>query len=166
VTLFAGSTCATGNKALGKVETCYSSNWMYYSIEGCRAPTASVAVGTSVGAVATSFPTNTGGSDKRDTRRDGFIAGTIVATISGAALVFTGVLVLLRRRPRAKPIKSHELSNEHGLVETLSVEKQVAKELWADHAAVEIGRNSQFETQEGEQDEDESNPVVRIHLVI
>jgi hypothetical protein len=151
---------------MGRAETCYSSNWMYYSIEGCRAPTASMAVASSVGAVGTSFPTNTGGNGKSDTRRDGFIAGTIVATISGTALVFTGVLVLLRRRLKVRAIMSHELSNEHGLVETLSVEKQVAKELWADHAAVEIGRNSQFEAREGEQDEDESNPVIRIHLVI
>jgi hypothetical protein len=66
-------------------------------------------------------------------------------SISGIALIFLGVLVLVRRQPRKVVARSHELSNDCALVETVSMEKQMAKEMWADHAVVEIGRNSKFE---------------------
>jgi hypothetical protein len=73
--------------------------------------------------------------------------GTLVAAISGVGLLLTGIVILLRRRRLvAMPAMSHELSNDHTIVETSSAEKQSVKELWGGHAAVEIGRNSQFES--------------------
>lgn len=121
---------------------------MYYAIAGCKAPTvtSSAAVVASSSA-ATSLPTSKQNDEGRgtDARHDGVIAGTVIATISGVALIFTGILVLLRRQPREVQEKSLELSNDRALMETVSVEKHVAKELWADHAVAEMGRNSQFE---------------------
>lgn len=67
------------------------------------------------------------------------------------------------------------MPNDGDLIKTLGVENQVPKELWADHAAVDIGRNSHFErhavgSQENlsatEQDEDGSGPIITVHLVI
>jgi hypothetical protein len=82
--------------------------------------------------------------EHEDPHRGGMIAGAVVAAVSGLALVATGVVMLMQRRPKAILARSHELSNDRALVEIVSVEKNVAKELWGGHAAVEIGRNSQF----------------------
>lgn len=67
----------------------------------------------------------------------------------------------------------HELSEDRALVESdAAAEKKPPKELWADHAAVEIGRNSRFEdssfslrTAQGVQNVRGVNPLIRIHYV-
>ncbi|KAH7079494.1 hypothetical protein FB567DRAFT_551925 [Paraphoma chrysanthemicola] len=164
-----GRTCPSDTQATCRVGTCYSSSWMYYSIQGCRPAT--------VSAASSSIPSSsaTGQTLDSQTRRDGVIAGSLVAGVSGATLVFIGVVVVLRRhRSQAnKPGRAHELPDDRGLVETLSIEKQIPKELWADHVAVEIGRNSKVEppidycslmkrsTTEGQP---EPPPVITIHL--
>lgn len=140
--------CSSESHVTGHVDTCYASSWMYYAIEGCRTPStsSSVAVASPSSAGTSTPPSSDNGSrDDRDARHDGFIAGTVIATISGVALIVTGLLLLWRRQPRRIVARSHELSNDCALVETVSVEKQMAKELWADHAVAEIGRNSTFE---------------------
>lgn len=149
VTLYGASTtggmCSSDTHATGKVQTCYSSSWMYYAIEGCRTPTASSRSSTS--SVVSSTPSSSALSTVRseDSHRGGMIAGTVVAAISGLALVATGVMMVMRRCPKVRLARSHELSNDRGRVETVSVEKRVAKELWGGHAAVEIGRNSRLD---------------------
>ncbi|KAH7071268.1 hypothetical protein BKA63DRAFT_70049 [Paraphoma chrysanthemicola] len=164
-----GMTCSSDTQATCRVGTCYSSSWMYYSIQGCRPSTVSAA------SSSTSSSSATGQAPDSHTRRDGVIAGSLVAGVSGATLVFIGVMVLLRRRPSqdGKPGRAHELPDDRGLVETVSIEKQIPKELWADHVAVEIGRNSKVEPpidhcslvkQSKTGGQPESPPVITIHL--
>lgn len=169
-----GLACSGGTKATGLVETCYNSSWMYFSIEGCRPSISSSTAINNVIANSTSSSRNNEKSGA-EPRRAGVIAGTIVASIAGTALLITGVSILMRRHPKVKPAVSHELPSDHALVETVSVEKQVAKELEGDHAAVEMGRNSRFETQtESEvekpevedEDVDDQCPIIRIHLIV
>lgn len=137
--------CSSDMHVTGKVQTCYSSSWMYYAIEGCRPPITASQSSTSI--AVSSTPSSSGLSKERieDSHRGGLIAGTTVAAISGLALLLTGILKLLRWGPKAISAKCDELSSDHGLVETVSVERKMAKELWAGDAAVEIGRNSQFD---------------------
>lgn len=172
MTLYGASTsdlmCSSETKAPCRVGTCYSSSWMSYSIKGCRSPTLSSA--------ASSLPSSSATNQARDRhpQRDGVIAGSLVAAVSGAALIFTGVIVLARGRTKGqvKPAKAHELSNESGLAEILSVERQHPREIWADHVAVEIGRNSQVEPpidgtlakQRATESQVVLPPVIRIHL--
>lgn len=62
-------------------------------------------------------------------------------------LALTGALLILRRRRKKVAAKEpQELSENGALAESdADAEKKHPRELWADHAAVEIGRNSRFE---------------------
>ena len=77
----------------------------------------------------------------------GVIIGSAVAGVSCVILGLAGALIVLRRRRRAlSEDRKHELSEDQARAESdAAAEKKQARELWADHAAVEIGRNSRFE---------------------
>jgi|SRR5690242_439409 len=77
----------------------------------------------------------------------GVIVGTTVAGVSCVILGLTGALLLIRRHRRSRDsATTHELSEDRALTESdAAAEKKHPKELWGDHAAVEMGRNSRFE---------------------
>ncbi|KAJ8113438.1 hypothetical protein OPT61_g4429 [Boeremia exigua] len=139
--------CSSPTKIVGHLATCYDSSWVYYSIDGCLPPVASPAK-------ASMKPTATGPSATKDASstsepktHTGVIVGSTVAGVSCVLLGVTGALLILRRRRKMQTTKpSHELSEDRALAESdAAAEKKHPRELWGDHAAIEIGRNSRFE---------------------
>lgn len=102
------------------------------------------------------------------------IIGSTVAGTSCIVIALSGMLLISRRRRRRLPAEpNHELSEDRAIAETdAAAEKQYPKELWGDHAAVEMGRNSRFEnsvpargTMQDLQRVRGVNPLIRIHYV-
>ena len=161
--------CSSATKIVGHLATCYDSSWMYYSIDGCLPPVSTSAKMWSVKPTATGPSATRLASGASETKvHTGVIVGCTVAGVSCFILGLAGVLLVLRRRRKllsANP--KHELSEDRALAESdAAAEKKHPKELWADHAAVEIGRNSRFEgmmrdtrTVRG------VNPLIQIHFV-
>lgn len=126
-------------------------------------------------------PTSTGPSatesanaESESKAHTGIVVGSAVAGTSFIVLALTGVLLILRRRrKRLSSGPKHELPEDRALAETdAAAEKKHPKELWADHAAVEMGRNSRFEDSlpnQGMMQEVQNvrgvNPLIRIHYV-
>jgi hypothetical protein len=84
------------------------------------------------------------------------------------------VFVVLRRRHKVIPLRpAHELAEDRSLAESdAAAEKKSPKELWGGHAAVEMGRNSQFEgswssrrTTLDRQGLRGVNPLIEVHYV-
>jgi hypothetical protein len=139
--------CSSTTKIVGHLATCYDSSWVYYSIDGCLTPASS-------SATLSTKPTATGPSATRTAStaleprvHTGIIVGSTVAGVSCVILGLIGALLVLRRRRKAQSTdRKHELPEDQARVESdAAAEKKQAGELWADHAALEIGRNSRFE---------------------
>jgi len=162
--------CSSTTKIVGHLATCYDSSWVYYSIDGCLPPTSSVKV-------SSMKPTATGPSATKSASASatpgpkvhtGVIVGSVVAGVSCVILGLAGTLIILRRRQRALSAdEKHELSEDHARAESdAAAEKKQARELWADHAAVEIGRNSRFEGMMREPRPVKGvNPLIQVHYV-
>lgn len=120
-------------------------------------------------------PTATGPSATRDASatpehkvHTGVIVGSTVAGVSCVILGLAGVLLVLRhRRKSLRPGTKHELSENQALAESdAAPERNRPTELWGDHAAVEIGRNSRFEGMMREARPVRGvNPLIRVHYV-
>ena len=118
--------------------------------------------------------TNSGNTTPESKVHNGVVIGSVVAGVSCVMLALTGLLLVLRRRRRlvvSKP--THELPEDHALAESdADAEKKHPKELWGDHAAVEIGRNSRYEDSLSSSEPVREahtvrgvNPLIRIHYV-
>ncbi|KAH6638771.1 hypothetical protein C7974DRAFT_121287 [Boeremia exigua] len=163
--------CSSPTKIVGRLATCYDSSWVYYSIDGCLPPPLSstnpafmkpTAIGPS--ASGTASPAAVPESKVHP----GVIAGSAVAGVSCVALGLTGALMMVRRRRRRRtPQPTHELSEDRALAESdAAAERKYPEELWADHAAVEMGRNSRFEERMRDARPVRSvNPSIRICFV-
>lgn len=104
----------------------------------------------------------------------GVIVGSAIGGVSCIILGFTGVLLILRYRGKAILCKpTYELPEDRALAESdATAEKKHPGELWADHAAVEIGRNSRSEESPSNQRTIQDvglvrgiNPLIRVHYV-
>lgn len=141
--------CSSVTKIVGHLATCYDSSWVYYSIDGCLPPASSSNVPstkpTATGSSATGNA-NASAIPEREVHT-GVIVGSTVAGVSCVILGLTGALIVLRRRRKTLfQGRKFELSEDQARAESdATAEKKYARELWADHAAVEIGRNSRFE---------------------
>ncbi len=146
--------CSSATKIVGRLATCYDSSWVYYSIDGCLPPSSSTTKPyaikpTATGPSATSATaTQAASSTPEPKTHTGVIIGTTVAGVSCFLLGLTGALLIFRRRCHKFEAteQTHELSGDRALAESdAAAEKKHPRELWGDHAAVEIGRNSRFE---------------------
>jgi hypothetical protein len=164
--------CSSAIKIVGHVATCYDPSWVYYSIDGCLPPTSSAAVSlmkpTATGPSATRSASASASATPESKVNTRVIVGSTVAGVSCVILGLIGALLLLRRRrkaPAADP--KHELSEDQAYAESdAAAEKKHAGELWGDHAAVEIGRNSRFEGMMREPRPVRGvNPLIQVHYV-
>ncbi|KAJ4988583.1 hypothetical protein SVAN01_05874 [Stagonosporopsis vannaccii] len=140
--------CSSKTKIVGHLATCYDESWVYYSIDGCLPPTLSSTKAVTMVATATGPSAFKGASPAPEPKvHTSVIVGSTIAGVSCFILGLTGALLLLHRRRRSRaPRPTHELSEDRALAESdAAAEKKYPKELWADHAAVEMGRNSRFE---------------------
>lgn len=139
--------CSSASRIVGHLATCYDSSWVYYSIDGCLPPASSIEVSSIKPTATGPSATRTASETPQPKVHTGVIVGSTVAGVSCMILGLTGALVILRRRRRAlSEDRVHELSEDQARAESdAAAEKKQARELWADHAAVEIGRNSRFE---------------------
>lgn len=142
-------TCSSTTKIVGHLATCYDSSWVFYSIDGCLPPNSSSTRVSSAGATAVGVSAAHVASTTSVPRvQTGIIVGGTVAGFSVVILGVAGVWLILRHRRRKSDASklTHELSDDRALVESdAAAEKHHPKELWGDHAAVEIGRNSRYE---------------------
>ncbi|KAF2626560.1 hypothetical protein BU25DRAFT_459262 [Macroventuria anomochaeta] len=164
--------CSSEMKIVGHLATCYDSSWVYYSIDGCLPPTSSSTRVTSMKPTATGpSATKSASATPEPKVHTGVIVGSTVAGVSCVILGLAGMLLVLRRRRKLKSSKPskprHELSEDRALAESdAAAEKRHPKELWGDHAAVEIGRNSRFEGMMRDARPVRGvNPLIQVHYV-
>jgi hypothetical protein len=130
---------------VGHLATCYGSEWVYYSIDGCLHPAASSAT-TLPAPSSTNAPTasSTSAVPVPHKINTGVVVGAAMSVVGCFVFGLVGarLLIMRRRKKTPAPPPAYELSAERALAESAAAEKQ---ELWADGAAVEMGRNSGFE---------------------
>lgn len=136
-------------KVVGRLATCYDSSWMYYSIDSCLPPsplsTSALSTKAEASNVSAAHVASQAAGPKVQT---GLIVGSTIAGFSGIILGVAVIWLILRRRTQKMQLSKlpYELSEDRALAESDALaEKKYPKELWGDHAAVEIGRNSRYE---------------------
>lgn len=144
--------CSSATKMVGVLATCYNSSWVYYSIDGCLPPVSRSAKVSLIGPTATGPSATESASASASAIPDSrvhtrVIVGSTVGGVLCVALGLTGAFLILRRRRRALFVgPKHELSEDQARAESdAAAKKRYPGELWGDHAAVEIGRNSRIE---------------------
>lgn len=160
--------CSSATKIIGHLATCYDSSWVYYSIDGCLPPASSSKVSSMKPTATGSSATKIASATPEQEVHTGVIVGSTVAGVSCVILSLTGALIIVHRRRKALSAdRKFELSEDQARAESdAAAEKKHARELWADHAAVEIGRNSRFEGMMREPRPMRGvNPMVQVHFV-